>query len=107
MGLFDFFRKKKKEDSVLDLLTEAMSLMSEGGVDADELPNGKGEFGASPSNPIPTKSILGSNAYLGRLRTLDGKPVEHKRIGSFGSDVTPNPVDGYAIFSSDGQKLAT
>ncbi|MBX3691576.1 hypothetical protein [Dokdonella sp.] len=117
MGLFDIFRKKPK--SVLDALNEnplfkqqkelyeAMSLMCQDGVDADEMPNGYGEFGMTPSNPIPCKTVFGSTSYLARLRAPDGAKVVYDRIGSFGSDVTPHPVDGYEISHPDGQKLAT
>ena len=117
MGLFDFFKKKPK--SVLDALNEnplfkqqkeiyeAMSLMCEDGIDADEMPNGQGEFGATPANPIPCKTVFGSTSYLARLRTPDGVKVTYNRIGSFGSDVTPHPVDGYEIHHPSGQKLAT
>ncbi len=117
MGLFDIFRKKPK--SLLDALNEnplfkqqkelydAMSLMCQDGVDADEMPNGHGEFGMTPSNPIPCKTVFGSTSYLARLRATDGAKVVYNRIGSFGSDVTPHPVDGYEISHPNGQKLAT
>ena len=117
MGLFDIFRKMPK--SLLDALNEnplfkqqkelydAMSLMCQDGVDADEMPNGHGEFGMTPSNPIPCKTVFGSTSYLARLRATDGAKVVYNRIGSFGSDVTPHPVDGYEISHPNGQKLAT
>jgi hypothetical protein len=86
---------------------ETMSLMCEDGIDADEMPNGRGEFGFSPSNPIPCNTTFGSAAYLSRLRTLDGTKVTCKRIGSFASDITPYPVDGYEVAHPNGQKLST
>ncbi|QLG88417.1 hypothetical protein HQ393_13350 [Chitinibacter bivalviorum] len=117
MGLFDIFRKKPKtawdalnEDPVFQQqkeLFEAMSLMCEDGVDADELPNGQGEFGVTPSNPIPCKTIFGSTAYLGCLRTPDGTKIVYERVGSFGSDASPHPVDAYEISHPNGEKLAT
>jgi hypothetical protein len=88
-------------------LFDAMSLMCEDGVDADELPNGRGEFGLVPSNPIPCKTVFGSTAYLGRLCASDGAKVIYNRVGSFRSDVSPHPVDAYEISHPDGQKLAT
>jgi hypothetical protein len=117
MGLFDMFRKKPK--TVWDALNEnpifqqqkelfeAMSLMCEDGVDLDEMPNGRGEFGMTPSNPIPCKTVFGSTAYLGRLRTADGTKVVYERAGSVDSDVSPHPVDAYEVSHPNGQKLAT
>lgn len=40
------------------------------------------DYGYSLSNPIKTESILYSNGYLKRLRTLDGKTLTWTRIGS-------------------------
>lgn len=117
MGIFDLFRKKK--NSILDDLNEdpafqqqkaifeAMCAMCVNGIDADEMPNGRGEFGMAPSNPIPCKTIFGSTAYLGRLRTLEGDKVGYDRTGSVASDVSEYPVDAYEIRHPNGQKLAT
>jgi hypothetical protein len=88
-------------------LFEAMSLMCEDGVDADELPSGKGEFGMTPSNPIPCKTMIGSSVYLGRLRTSDGTHVAYQRLGAVASEACLHPVDVYELSSPDGQKLAT
>lgn len=89
------------------VLSDAMSLMCKDGVDADEMPNGRAEFGMTPSNPIPCKTVFGSTAYLSRLRTPDGTKVVYERVGSVASDVSPYPVDIYEISHSNGQKLAT
>src|SRR5262249_6921638 len=95
------FQKQKE-------LFEALALLSEEGADADELPNGRGEFGMAPSNPIPCKTVYGSTSYLGRLRTLSGTKVVYRRLGPVPSDVvTPPLVDAYEISNPDGQKLAT
>lgn len=94
------FQKQKQ-------LYDLMSALSADGCDADELPGASGEFGLSPSNPIPTKTILGSTNYLERLRTSDGEKVLFERIGSFSSEVTAHPVDGYAIKLPGGADLAT
>lgn len=88
-------------------LFEAMSLMSDDGVDADEMPNGRGEFGMTSSNPIPCKTVFGSTAYLGSLRTLDGSKVVYERVGSVSSDVSTRPVDAYELSHPNGKKLAT
>ena len=84
-----------------------MSAMCAEGVDANELPNGHGEFGLTPTNPISCKTVFGSTAYLGRLRAPDGTKVEYARIGSVQSEVSPNPIDAYEVAHRDGRKLAT
>ena len=86
---------------------QEQTLMCEEGTDSDQLPNGYGEFGLSLSNPIPCRSILGSRVYLERLRTLEGIKVYCQRIGSYHSDVTRYPVDGYAVSHTNGTALAT
>ena len=111
MGLFDKFRKKKPEsniETVFEMQTMLHQMLSKGvGVDADELPNGRGEFGFDTSNPIPCKTVMGSMAYLARLYTLSGVKVESERIGSFGSDVIDSPIDGYRLTDSAGADLGT
>ena len=87
-------------------LYEALIALCEDGVDADEMPNGQGEFGMTPSNPIPCKTVFGSTAYLDCLRTLEGAKVVYKRAGSVTSDLFPHPVDAYEILHPNGQKLA-
>ena len=82
-------------------------LMCEDGVDADELPNGYGEFGLTLSNPIPCQTILGSLMYLDRLRATDGATIIYLRIGSFFSEVTQHPIDAYMISQTNGSTLAT
>ena len=81
--------------------------MCENGVDADALPNGRGEFGMVASNPIPCRTVFGSTAYLGRLRACGGIKVVYKRVGSVSSDMSPHPVDAYEISHPNEQKLAT
>jgi hypothetical protein len=56
-----------------------MSRLCEDGVDADELPNGRGEFGWDPANPIPCNTVFGSTVYLSRLRASDGAKVVYTR----------------------------
>jgi hypothetical protein len=88
-------------------LHKAMSRLCEEGVDADELPNGRGDFGWVPTNPIPCNTVFGSTVYLSRLRTPDGAKVVYRRVGSFTSDVSPRPIDGYDLSHPEGHKLAT
>ena len=54
----------------------------EDGPDCDQLPNATGEFGRSPSNPIPVNGPLGEVVYLSRLTTETGAPVMFHRVGA-------------------------
>ena len=105
MGLFDVFRRKKrrqKQDvakalAVLALLEHANSTRADA-VDSDDLPSAFGSFGLCATNPIPTRSILGSYEYLANLRTDDGQPVKASRVGSTTApEVTEAVIDVYAL----------
>lgn len=118
MGLFDFFNPRKQK-SVLEVLMEnpvfqqqkafydAMNQACATGCDGDELPNGCGEFGLTPTNPIPTNTVMGSNTYLSRLLTADGKKVENNRRCSMRTEVTEMPIDVYDLSLPDGTPLGT
>lgn len=88
-------------------LNDAMNLMAEDGIDADELPDGEGEFGLTSTNPIPCKTIFGSTAYLARLRTSNGEKVVYRRIGSTTTELSPHPVDCYEVSGQNGDPLGT
>jgi hypothetical protein len=83
-----------------------MSLICDGGVDADEMPNGVGEYGLSPGNPVPCRTVFGSTAFLGRLRAPDGSKVTYERIGSEILAVSEFSIDKYQITHESGQPLA-
>ena len=98
------------ESMFLDQLSKAgmgggatISKLHQDGIDADELPNGFGEFGLMVTNPIPTISVSGSNNYLSRLRS-NGQPVTYERLGSTSSDVTNGSIDIYSV-SCAGKSL--
>lgn len=117
MTLFDFFRRKPKtlRDAVVENpiyrqqteLYDALCALCEGGFDADELPHGQGEYGMTATNPILTKTVFGSTAYMGRLRTAENAKVSYKRIGSTTSHVSPNPIDVYQVTDVSDRVLAT
>jgi hypothetical protein len=115
MGLFDSFKKRtspapnpSQQEAMLELLKAFNESIQKNGLDVDELPNGQGEFGLEKTNPIPTNTAFGSDAYLKRLRTPDGKPIKFSRIGSFGVDLFPGQsIDGYNVESASGEKLPT
>lgn len=111
MGLLDFFGKKKKGDQeaaeLLKALIQYQVESRKDGVDTDDIPKGYGPYGLCKTNPVPTRGILGSNEYLSRLRTKDGRSIESSRIGSMSAeDVTSGAIDMYSI-TSGGVSLAT
>ncbi len=111
MGLFDFFGKRKQQEAdAAELLKAIVQFQVEArtdGVNTDDIPKAYGPFGLCKTNPIPTKSVVGSNVYLESLRTKDGRRVTASRIGSTGAeDVTSGMIDIYQL-SADGQPAAT
>ncbi len=90
----------------LKAVYDAMAEISADGCETDERPEAYGAFGHDVTNPIPTKTLLGSTSYLERLRAPDGSKVGYERVGSFSSPVSSHPVDGYEISHPDGTKLA-
>lgn len=118
MSLFNFF-KPRKQKSALEVLMEnpvfqqqkaiydVMNKACAKGSDGDELLNGHGEFGLAPTNPIPTNTVMGSNIYLSRLLTDDGKKVESKRRYPIISEVSEMPIDVYDLSLPDGTPLGT
>lgn len=85
---------------------EVRKIREEEGVDTDDIPKGYGPFGLCATNPIPTRDVSGSNEYLSRLRTKDGRPVEVSPIkcSTSAKDVTSGMIDMYHI-SSGGVDL--
>ena len=118
MGLFDFL-KPKKERTLLDelqdnpqfqkqkALFDAFSLMCEDGCESDEIPGGQGDFGFSVTNPIPTRTPIGSTSYLARLRSSDGAKVGYDRQGSTSASISEHPIDIYSITHPNGEHIAT
>jgi len=117
MGLFDMFKKKKERtlyDDLMDIpgmkeqkeLFDVMSKANEGGCTTDEMPEGIGEFGLEPTNPIPVNTVQGSILYLGGLRATDGTRVNNKRLRSLGAQNINKPIDEYLITHENGDELA-
>lgn len=117
MKLFNFFRRKPR--SILEALQsspdlrqqkelfDAMAAMCDAGIDADEFPDGVGEYGLTATNPIPCRTVFGSTAYLGRLRAADSAKVAYHRVGSTQSPVSSQPVDIYQVKHPTGLDLVT
>ena len=111
MGLLEFFGKKKKVDQeaaeLLKALIQYQVESRKDGVDTDDIPKGYGPYGLCKTNPVPTRGIPGSNEYLSRLRTKDGRSIESSRIGStIAEDVTSGAIDMYSI-TSKGVSIGT
>lgn len=97
---------ENQEINDLKELFEAMKELSNSGIDADEFPDGTGEFGLELTNPVPCNTVYGSQMYLSNLRTEDGEEIKYERIGSFSSELLPEPIDGYQIFNQNGEELS-
>lgn len=92
----------KEQKELFDVVSKA----NEGGCATDEMPEGFGEFGLEPTNPIPVNTVQGSILYLGGLRAMDGTRVNNKRLGSGGVDNIQKPIDEYLITHENGDELA-
>jgi hypothetical protein len=66
------------------------------GIDCDEIPGGKGEFGRDPRNPIPVNGPLGETIYLSNLHTDTAQQIMFHRLGSVQN------IDVYETVSLDG-----
>lgn len=75
------------------------------GTDEDIIPEGYGEFGHEETNPIPVNTIMGTSAYLGKLRTIDGIKVTYERVGSTSASNIKGMIDEYEIFAN-GERVA-
>ncbi|MDN5211238.1 hypothetical protein QQ020_04225 [Fulvivirgaceae bacterium BMA12] len=110
-------KPREKPKSIMDTLNEnpsyqemkglfdAMQKLNEEGTEHDIMPDGYGEFGLDITNPIPVNTVMGSIAYLGRIRTMDGIKVQYERVGSSSAPNIDQIIDEYEIFVK-GQKVA-
>jgi hypothetical protein len=95
------FKLLETDGDQIAILPEPVRSEIAGGLDCDELPNAQGEFGRSPTNPIPTNGPLGEIIYLSRLRTGSGSPVMFHRVRA--EEGATRPVDVYEVLSLDGR----
>jgi len=75
------------------------------GEDCDEIHDGLGDFGLTPTNPIPVNGVVGEYKYLNRLR-FNGERLIYHRIDivvELGSEV----VDAYDVVTMDGKHWNT
>ena len=96
-------KRRRREPNLFELI----DAMGQDGTDQDWIPGAVGKFGLSAANPIPTRSIIGSRAYLARLRTASGELVVCTRRGSTVDDAIERPIDVYDVRNEAGAPLAT
>jgi hypothetical protein len=63
----------------------------------DRIPNAFGEFGRTPTNPIPVNGPVGELLYLSRLETSDGVAIAFHRLTAL------EEVDVFEVASEDGR----
>lgn len=98
-------RRKQRESSNLFAL---MGALADNGTDQDMVLGASGEFGLTVTNPIPTRTPMGSKAYLDRLRTVSGEEISWSRVGSTGAASSGWPIDMYTISTRErGRPLGT
>lgn len=117
MGIFNFFKRNKKDSPVETDSTDFMARMEamvqkikkEEGTDNDELPNHKGEFGYSKDNPILLTSIPESRKYLNRLIYIKPGSSQYtwERTGSMISSIVSAPIDEYNLLDADSNIVKT
>lgn len=71
----------------------------------DVINGASGPYGRCASNPIPVRGVPMQDDYLSHLRTLSGKKVTWKRLGSGHSDVTEHPIDMYIMYGPSGEEV--
>ncbi|MEW6003147.1 MAG: hypothetical protein AB1638_10940, partial [Nitrospirota bacterium] len=81
-----------------DILEKALS-----GEDCDKISGGFGDFGISPTNPIPVNRVVGEYKYLNRLR-FDGQRLMYHRLGPLKvKELGGLIVDVYEVVTMDGK----
>ncbi len=95
----------QSDDEQNGTLPEPVRSQIAAGLNCDELPGARGEFGRAPSNPIPTNGPLGEVIYLSRLRTNTGSPVMFHRVRA--EESAAGTIDVYDILSLDGKVQET
>jgi len=63
----------------------------------DRIPNAVGEFGRTPTNPIPVNGPVGELLYLSRLETAGGVAIAFHRLGAL------DEIDVFEVASEDGR----
>lgn len=101
MGLFDGF-KNKNNDLKIDYSNHPLHYKFLQGENCDEVSHGYGDFGRTPTNPIPVYGPKGLIIYLNRLRTSQGQPFFFHKITYTVTNGLPEGVDTFEIVAVDG-----
>ena len=112
--MFAFFKKKPTEiDWPSKVPTEiAVKFLNEIKTNSqacrttDQIPNAKGPFGLSSSNPVPVYGIPSNEIYLGRLRMPNGDLLRWRRLQSISHENIEKSIDDYEIFDRSGATIA-
>ena len=113
MGLFNFFKKqqpvendwtkimpKEMADAFLSIIKENPQACK-----SDEIPVGIGDFGITPTNPVPVYGVPNNEVYLQRLRTSGGDKIRWRRVGTTPADNIVGSIDDYEIFNLEGSTI--
>jgi len=72
------------EDLQVEMLPEPVQALIRSKSACDVKPGATGDFGLSPTNPVPVNGPIGELAYLSKLRTAAGESLLFHRIGAAG-----------------------
>lgn len=100
--LHDYALENHPKLSILKIVESVSDTLGEGGCETDTLPGGYGKYGYSPSNPIPTKGVLGIYDYLSRLYDVNQHCVDYIRVGTVVNEISTHPIDEFQISSAKG-----
>lgn len=100
MGLFDSFRKKEN-DLKIDYSTHPFHYKFLQGENCDEISNVYGEFGRTPTNPIPIYGPKGLIIYLNKLRNSQGQPFLFHKLTNTVTAGLAEGVDAFEIVTID------
>ena len=112
MGLFDFFKGKKKPSTSGDPMKALIEMMENEiarnpqACSDDVIPRGFGDFGLSVTNPVPVHAVPGNEVYLRRLRLENGSTISWNRLGSSTISEIWGNIDEYEIFNDNGDSIA-
>ncbi len=82
MKLFKNLFNKPRTTIKADNSSHLMNYKFIAGLDCDEIPDSYGEFGRTPTNPIPVNGPKGEMLYFQNIRTNDNKPLLFHRLTS-------------------------
>lgn len=100
--LHDYALENHPKLSILKIVESVSDTLGKGGCETDTLPGGYGKYGYSPSNPIPTKGVLGIYDYLSRLYDVNQQKVDYMRVGTVINEISTHPIDEFTISSAKG-----